>query len=209
MAPDKCSHIIFSGNSAKNQVLNIKLYGKPIPYLNSPTFLGIKFDEALCFNHQIDLIRSRCQDRLNIIKILSSKNWKLSKKTLLGIYKALIGSIIDYSFFIFSRASRTNLHKLQRIQNISIKSIFHLPYDTPSEILQNLMSDLKIDNIETRIKNLFIRYINNCFVHKNYLITDLVKDYVSAFVDSSKPPETKTPLSHFSDLLHQWIVHGT
>ncbi|RNA09661.1 hypothetical protein BpHYR1_041942 [Brachionus plicatilis] len=41
-------------------------------------FCGITFDENLCFNSQIDLIRARCVD--------------LNFDTLLNIYKTLIGS---------------------------------------------------------------------------------------------------------------------
>ncbi|RNA18269.1 hypothetical protein BpHYR1_000556 [Brachionus plicatilis] len=52
----------------------------------------IKFDESLCFNSQVEFIRSRCQDRLNIIKILSHKSWKLNDKTLAGILKKLFRS---------------------------------------------------------------------------------------------------------------------
>ena len=54
MAPEKCCFIIFSGNPLKNQTLNLNLFKKKIPYTEEPTFLGIKFNESLCFNKQID-----------------------------------------------------------------------------------------------------------------------------------------------------------
>ena len=55
MAPDKCSYLIFSGNPSKSQDLSLVLFGKPIPKCTSPVFLGIKFDEHLCFNSQSSL----------------------------------------------------------------------------------------------------------------------------------------------------------
>ncbi|RNA15652.1 hypothetical protein BpHYR1_042430 [Brachionus plicatilis] len=51
--------------------------------------ISIKFDESLCFNSQVEFIRSRIQDRLNIIKILSHKSWKLNGKTLVGSQKQI------------------------------------------------------------------------------------------------------------------------
>ncbi|RNA23824.1 hypothetical protein BpHYR1_036206 [Brachionus plicatilis] len=59
-------------------------------------------------------------------------SWKLNKKTLIVVYNALIGSIIDYGFFILFHVSQTNIQKLQVIQNTCFKSIYHLPYDIPS-----------------------------------------------------------------------------
>ena len=169
-------------------------------------FLGTNFDEHLCFNSQIEFIRSRCQDRVNVIKIISHKSWKLLNKTLLGVYNALIGSIIDYSFFTISSASKTNVHKLQVIQNICIKSIYNLPYDTPSEIFFNFLDELGIDTIETRLKRLLTRYVKNSIQYKNQLMLDLIKDYVEVFIESSRELESKSPLSLFSDELPQWMI---
>lgn len=42
MAPDKCTHMIFSGNPGKNKPLEIQFLGKSIPYEKNPVFLGIK-----------------------------------------------------------------------------------------------------------------------------------------------------------------------
>lgn len=57
MAPDKFSYLILSGYSSKNQELVLNFLGKGIPYCDSPIFLGIKFDESLCFNSQVECIR--------------------------------------------------------------------------------------------------------------------------------------------------------
>ena len=60
---------------------------------------GAYFDESLCFHPHFENLWARALSRLNIIKIFSHKSWHLSKKTLTCIYRALIGSIFDYSFF--------------------------------------------------------------------------------------------------------------
>ena len=83
----------------------------------------------------IDELKERCNSRLNLIKILSNKNWRLDHKTLGSLYKSLIGSILDYNFPCLNSLSDTNLKKLQTIQNAAVRSILKLRFDTPSSIL--------------------------------------------------------------------------
>jgi len=50
MNADKCCYNIFSGNGNKDQAfLELNLKNSLIPYNPKPTFLGILFDEFLCF----------------------------------------------------------------------------------------------------------------------------------------------------------------
>ena len=77
---------------------------------------------------------------------------------MLGVYNALIGSIIDYSFFITNLASKTNMQRFQVLQNISIKSIYHLPFDTSSEIFYNFLEEIKLDTIKFRLEKLFLSH---------------------------------------------------
>ena len=205
MAPEKCSHTIFSENPGKNQSLTLKLFGKNIPYEKKPLFLGITFDENLCFNSHVEFIRSRCVDRINILKILAQKSWKLNYNTLVNIYKTLIGSIIDYSFFIPVLVSKTNLSRLQVLQNISIKYSYNFPQDTPSDLLVNFLDDIKLDSIEARLNKLFLKYLKNSVIFKNTLIIELIKDYVSAFVNSSRPCKKKTPLCNLWNEFSEWL----
>ena len=186
MAPDKCSYLIFSGNPGKTKPLDIEFLGKNIPYVKNPVFLGIKLDEKLCYNAQVEHIRNKCLNRLNIIKIISNKYWKLSKDTLLNIYNSLIGSVLDYSFFGTLLLANTNLHQIQVIQNIALKSIFRLPYDTPSDKLTNLMNEKKIENIRKRAESLFLRYLISSLNFSNQLIIELIDEFFEAFINSSR-----------------------
>ncbi|RNA07436.1 RNA-directed DNA polymerase from mobile element jockey [Brachionus plicatilis] len=207
MSPEKCSYIFYSGNPSKNNRLSLKLFGKQIPYTDSPVFLGIKFDQSLCFNSQVEFIRSRCHDRVNLIKILSHRSWKLNKKTLIGVnFNALIGSIMDYSFFILSRVSQTNIQKLQVIQNTCFKSIYQLPYDTPSIQLSGLLEDQKVDRVESRLRILLKKYIKKSLICINTLITSLIQDYIDVFVESSRSSELKTIPCKVSNELFQWTT---
>jgi hypothetical protein len=76
MSAEKFSYSVFN-NYYKKMNLDIKLYDKNIPHYETPKFLGVYFDERLTFKRQIAEIRNKCVQRLNIIKIISHRSWKI------------------------------------------------------------------------------------------------------------------------------------
>ncbi|RNA20190.1 RNA-directed DNA polymerase from mobile element jockey-like [Brachionus plicatilis] len=92
---------------------------------------------SLNLNILVDEIKERCNNRLNIIKILSNEKWGLNQNTLGDLYKSLVGSILDYSFPCLNSFSENNIKKLQAIQNTAVRSILKLKYDTPSNIVHH------------------------------------------------------------------------
>ena len=111
MSPQKCSYTVFSNGPYKDKKdFDLRLAGERIPYNPNPKLLGITFDESLCFRKNSEKIKEKCMNRLNIIKILSHKRWKLNTDTLTSLYRSLIGSIIENSFFIISEISISTLN---------------------------------------------------------------------------------------------------
>jgi hypothetical protein len=68
------------------------------------------------FSKCVEEIVNKCNNRLNIIKILSHKSWKLETNTLKAIYYSLIISIIDYNSIIYPLLSNSNKNKINAIQ---------------------------------------------------------------------------------------------
>ena len=161
MSAHKCTYTIFSKNKKQMSSFNfnIKLFGDEIPRSFNPTFLGVTLDPTLCFNKHISKIYEKALDRLNIIKILSNKSWKLTSETLFGIYKALVGSIFNYSSFCANLISNKWMHKLQVIQNSAIRYIFKLPFNTSSIDLNGLASAFNLQEVRLRMFNLNSNYI--------------------------------------------------
>jgi hypothetical protein len=178
MAPEKCNYQVFSKNkkTGKAETLNIKLYDKPIPKdeSNDLRFLGIKFDKFMSFKNQVQHIKDLCLDRLNIIKLLCHKSWKLSPETLVNIYKLLIGSIIEYSMFLFNILSKTHKMNLQRIQNKALRAIY---YSNRFDDINELHEKAKLDTIETRTAKLKDSYLKKNLTTNNPLITKMVADF--------------------------------
>ena len=174
--------------------LDLRLKGDQIPYNPNPVFLGITFDESLCFNKHFANLRVRALKRLNILKIFSHKSWHLNYSTLTNIYRALIGSIFDYSFFSIACVSKTNLELIQKVQNRSIRIIYKLEWDSSTVSLFSISSILKIKD---RFLQLGARYIMKTFKYNNKLINVLISEYLRSWSAITKDLTLSTPLCHF------------
>jgi hypothetical protein len=178
MAPSKCNYIIFSKFNKNNAEgsLNPTLFNESIPETKSVTFLGIRFDKNLNFRDQLDYLIEVSTKRLNILKILANKNWKISTKILTKIYSLLIRSILDYSSCIFSCLSEENKKKLQTIQNNALRVILHKPKFTPISELHKISN---LETIKNRFNKLNCRYVFRNLAFKNELIQDMVNEYLN------------------------------
>ncbi|RMZ97436.1 RNA-directed DNA polymerase from mobile element jockey-like [Brachionus plicatilis] len=120
---EKSCYMIFTKSTREELNLDLKIIGDNLKRQDDIKFLGIRFDSRLTFSPLIDELKERCNSRLNLIKILSYKNWRLHHRTLGNLYKSLIGSILDYNFPCLNSLSDTDIKKLQTIQNSAVRSI--------------------------------------------------------------------------------------
>ena len=73
--------MIFTKSTREELNLDLKIYGDNLKRQDEIKFLGIKFDSRLTFSPFIDELKEHCSSRLNLIKILSNKNWRLHAPT--------------------------------------------------------------------------------------------------------------------------------
>ena len=194
MNASKCCYTIFSNTGRSNMEMDLRLNGDPIPYNPNPVFLGITFDEGLCFKKHFENLRVRALKRLNIIKIFSHKSWHINYSTLTNIYRSLIGSIFDYSFFSIACVSETNLKLVQRVQNRAIRIIYKLKWDTPTDSLFSISSVLLIKD---RFLQLGVRYLMKTTMYKNKFIAVLTSEYLRSWSAITNGLSLSTPLCYF------------
>jgi len=205
MSATKCCYTVFT-NGGRNERYNFKLFGDQIPYEKNPVFLGVKFDEGLNFGTNIDRIREKCINRLNVIKIISHKSWGLDINTLIATYYALIRSVLDYLAFGFNRISKSNLDRLQVVQNRAICSIFKPDFGVR---LAELGVSRGIPRVEERLETLFIECFNTKIAQSNPLWGQLVREYRSGFESRAqtfsklKSNQEVTPLCMVKDKIFE------
>ena len=182
-------------------MFGLKLYGELIPYEKTPVSLGIVFNECMSFENNTKVLKAKCAQRLNIIKILSHKSWKLNKKTLVSLYKSLIGSLIDYSAFACVRYAKDLNKTIQAIQNMAVRSIYKIRREahTPTEELCRISG---LELVITRMSDLNSRFFKNAKKTKNPLIQKLVEEYREKFLNKPIP---KTLLCDYIDLFHVYL----
>jgi len=190
MSANKCCYTIFT-NGRRNERFDFKMFEENIPYEKNPTFLGIKFDEGMNFGTNIENIREKCANRLNIIKIISHKSWRLDIKTLLATYYALVRSVIDNMAFGVNRISDSNIKRLQVVQNKAVDSILKPGLRVN---LIKLASSNGIQTVGERLKELFTEYYKTKSSHNNPLLGQLIEEYRSGFESRQEINQERTPL---------------
>ena len=98
--------------------------------------LGVTSDSSLSYNERVTRTVSDCMHRL--IRINKNKHL-LDRKTLLLLINAFVFSKLFYCSTVWSNTSKTNLKKLQLVQNFAGRIVLGLrKYDHISEGLKSL-----------------------------------------------------------------------
>ena len=108
----------------------LKLDNDPIQFVKEAKFLGLIWDTKLTFEPPIKYLKARCQKSLNILKVLSRKEWGADQTTLLKLYRSLVRSKLDYGCLVYGSASKTALAKLDPVHNVGEIAINSVP-DVP------------------------------------------------------------------------------
>ena len=96
---------------------NLKLYGQQLPVEEQVKFLGLLFGRKLNFIPHIKYMKDKCRKELQLLRVISSKDWGGDRTTLLRIYRSHIRSKLDYGCIVYGSARRSYLAVLDPIAN--------------------------------------------------------------------------------------------
>lgn len=120
-SPSKTVCVHFCQKRGLHPDPSLSLYGQEIPVVDKVKFLGIFFDKKLNFKYHIDYLRSKCLKSLNLLRVLSKKDWGADREVLLRLYRSLVRSKIDYGSFIYGSARPSYLKRLHFVQNQALR----------------------------------------------------------------------------------------
>ena len=110
-----------------------------------PKILGLTLDPKLTYNRHIDLAATKARKTINILKVLTSTKWGKHKETILATYKAITRPVLEYASTIWSpNASKTNIDKLQIVQNTALRIATGCTHDTNTQHLHDETNVLPI-----------------------------------------------------------------
>ena len=148
--------------------LNFVLDNNPITYKITFKYLGIIFDNNLSFKHHIDYLVNKLYKIKSKIYFLK-KTYKLNTKTLLCLYYSLFYPHINYCNTVWACNYKSNIKKIQTLQNLTTRTIFNYPFDKHINY-----KDLEILNI-ININILHILIFS--FKHINNLLSDSFSNF--------------------------------
>lgn len=122
VSQEKTTMQVFSRSRKCHPIIRIK--NQAIPIKKEQRLLGLILDAPqLTFGAHIKYLVGDIQKRINIMKVLSSIKWGACKKVLRTFYIAFIRSKMDYASVLFCKAATSNLHKLDKLQNVALRLI--------------------------------------------------------------------------------------
>ena len=157
----KSSFIIFKSNRSKNRILPDKLVfnNSEIMRSNSIKYLGITFDEHLTFNLHIQNV---CNSIKRYFKIFYNIRRYLNCKQVEILYYSLIYSQIKYGLIIYGFTTKSNMNKLQTLQNKLLKVLTFKDRRYPTNDIHSQLKILKIEDLLYQEKLSFVHnYIND------------------------------------------------
>jgi hypothetical protein len=126
---DKTRAVYFSRRLGRVESC-LTLKGRAITFVNEVKYLGVTFDRRIAWKTHIDLIVTKALRMfVQIYSLLKCE--KLSDKTKMILYKALIRSKMTYACPAWQTAADTHLMKLQQLQNKVLRVTGGLPRRTP------------------------------------------------------------------------------
>ena len=157
--------------------MDLRLYGECIPTEKNPKFLGVVFDARLNFQANIQSIRKKVGDRINLLKILSyDKTWRLNQVTLVKMYKCLVRSVLDYASITSGALNKKSRDDLETLQNNSLRVILKKRLlDKVSAVELRKMAD--VETIEKRHEHLMEEYFERALITRNPLLDKMFVKY--------------------------------
>lgn len=145
----KTEAIIFSKKLVKNNNTNIHFQGKEIEWQNSVKYLGVHLDRKLIWATHINHVANKGRAAIACLYPLICPKNGVNEDLKKILYTACVRPIITYASPVWSYASKSNIKKLQIVQNKYLRIAFK---SMPRVRLRLLHERLQLDGIETTIR---------------------------------------------------------
>ena len=129
-----CVHFCHKRHAHPGPVLILDKH--QIPVVAETKFLGVVFDRKLSFIPHLQQLRTKCTKTMNLLKVVSHRDWGGDSETLLKIYRCLVRSKLDYGSIVYGSARKSYIQMLDPIQNQGLRLCLGAFRTSPVESLQ-------------------------------------------------------------------------
>ena len=124
ISPAKSTATLFTTSKYElNLELPVEINDVRVPTVKQPKFLGVTYDNLMSFNHHAAAMKTKLQNKNNILKVLTGTSWGQDKEIIVSTYKSIGQSILNYACPVWTPSMTDNTFKtLQRAQNTALKT---------------------------------------------------------------------------------------
>jgi hypothetical protein len=187
----------------------IVILNRAIPWKTEAKYLGIKFDNHLRFNAQVEHVKTRAQTVRGKLNSLVCRRSKLSTKNKITIYRTIVRPAMMYGAAVWGNVSNTQLQKLQVMQNKFLRAAFNAPWfvrnaqlhrEANLPTIREYLHDVNDDNHpnplvresvyvcssdRTEVTPPVFREVFRCFYYRSRRTN--ISEYVSDFIPGQTP----------------------
>lgn len=185
------TELLIVGYKNFNYKMNITYNGQTINSVNSIKYLGVIIDNKLNFNKHIATVITKAKAAMSILyNLIKNKNITINNK--ITIYKTCIRPILTYACPVWCSVSKSNMNKLQIIQNKCLNIILDNHFYIGNTNYMSVKKCHKKANIET-VETFVDRLSNNFYNNKvdNISILKNRNKIINSAWDKTKYPHQK------------------
>ena len=113
------------------------LNGCPLSRESKLKYLGVTFDRCLAFRDHVDALVVKAGRGLNALRVMAATG--VDQRMLYRLFQQLIISVIEYGLGLLT-VSKSQLERLERIQNAAMRLILGCTRDTPIVCMRHILA---------------------------------------------------------------------
>lgn len=179
--PEKSQAICFTkkgfpDSNSKKLVIN----GTFVEWRKNIIYLGVNYDYLQNWNAQFIYMSKSFELRLNGLRKLCRKEFGLSPKIAIIVYKVFIRPVIEYSCCAWLNIKPNKIKKLQVLQNKALRLALRAPPDTRITVLH---SRTGIPTLYEHLVTKSVNFLQNC-LSKNTLTGRDIRFWLNLYTDN-------------------------
>lgn len=205
LSASKSTVVVFS-RGRNRQLVKLQLGNNLLTSSTSVRYLGIWLDQSLIWNKHINEIVEKCSKFLNLFKVLAGRSWGLHQKHMRRLYISLIRSRLDFGSYLYENSAKSNLYKLDKVQNQALRIMGGFIRSTPIHVME---CELCIPPLEIRRKYLGLKYCLKANSWANNITSTLLYKLNNLTCKSYWQKKKKPLLPLCYDLMKEYNINSS
>ena len=205
ISAEKSYTMKFTSNFINQETPRLKISNSEIPSVDKVKFLGMTLDKSLKWGPHIRELKGKAGRATNLLRVVSNTRWGADSKTSLLLYTACIRPILDYGSILYAAAAKSNLNKLEVIQNQSLRLVCGAMRTTP---INSLQIETNMPCLNLRREYLFLKYAEKAHNLPRHPTRRIMQSLYSTEIVNQFPGKIAPPANRLSNLKEKYQLQN-